>query len=318
MAKQPPPPPDHASPPTDDGPEPGTRGCAVVLALGGGGARGVAHLGFLQVLLRTQVRVSAVAGSSIGAVVAALLATGTDFEHSDPLLDRLRRCAPHNPLPHGSLSARVVGLFQAARLIGSDLVGLGAETGACLEADLREMLGDRDIASLPLPLALTATDLLTNEYVELRRGPLARAVHASAALPGVFTPVPWGDRLLADGGILANVPVRAARHLRQSNEPVVAVSVSPPPASELPRTGFGLLLHSSQLCAQALQERDEQEADVVVRVDLPADLSVFDFERSDEALAAGRAAGSSALGTIATACASRGAGELDIPPYGRA
>ncbi len=161
----------------------------VGVALGGGSARGYAHIGVLAALERRGIVPDVVVGTSFGAVVGALYALG----HSPAQLrldaERLRR---RDVLPRiVDLGLRHGALFAGRRL----------------ESYFRDLVGDARIEELPRTLAVVATDVDSGERVVLRSGPLATALRASASLPGVFAPVPWGGRRLVDGGIGAPVPL---------------------------------------------------------------------------------------------------------------
>lgn len=181
----------------------------LALALGGGGVKGYAHLGFLSVLEEAQVPVVAVAGTSIGAWIGALWVAGrsaqdimTWFRNLPPEIIRQRR--PEDRAAYWGFAGFEQALTQA----------LAPYTR---------------LEDLPKPFGVTAVDLHSGRLVYLVRGPLVRALLASAALPGVFPPVPWDDsHLLVDGGVLDNVPVRLARFLAPKT-PVVAVVLTATP-----------------------------------------------------------------------------------------
>lgn len=179
---------------------------AVSLALGGGGTRGLAHLGVLRYLESQGVKFKAVAGTSAGGIVAALLAAGYS---ADEMLARFRQ------IDHSKLYARRPG-------DGPSLLGV-----AGINQVLHEMLGERYFEDLRLPLALTAVDFYTGEEILLTQGRVVDAVLATIALPGIFPPQPWGKYYLVDGGLLDPVPVAAARKLAPKL-PVVAVVLSRP------------------------------------------------------------------------------------------
>jgi NTE family protein len=163
----------------------------VGLALSGGIARGPAHLGVLSVLEREGVEVAVTAGVSAGAIVAAIYCAGVTPERLAPLLETFGWRHIAQPVwPRR-------GLFSFARL----------------ERWLVDLIGDVQFADLPRPLAISATDMVTGEPVSLREGSVARAVHASCAVPGVVEPVEIGGRLLGDGGISNNLPARLARQM---------------------------------------------------------------------------------------------------------
>jgi NTE family protein len=192
------------------------------LALGGGGARGLAHVGVLQVLTREGLAPVAIAGTSMGAIVGALYAAGVSPDELATTLD----------------------VLDLKTLVGLTKFNLGP--GSVLSADpfearLREVL-PATFDDLALPFAAVAADLITGERVVLTSGDLPLAVRASMSLPVVFEPVRLGDALLVDGGIVDPVPVDAAREL--GGDPVLAVDVGPlrPPGSTVPAGGSKPLL----------------------------------------------------------------------------
>lgn len=159
------------------------------VALGGGSARGYAHIGVLAALERRGLRPDVLVGTSFGAVIAALYALGHSPAQLREDAERMRR---RDVLP------RIVD------------VGLGRGAlfaGRRLEAYFYGLVGDARIEDLPRTLAIVTTDVDTGERVVLRSGPLARALRASASLPGLFAPVAWEGRRLIDGGIGAPVPL---------------------------------------------------------------------------------------------------------------
>ncbi|QRG06589.1 patatin-like phospholipase family protein [Xanthobacter dioxanivorans] len=164
---------------------------AIGLALGGGAARGFAHIGVLKVLEKNRIRPSVIAGTSIGAVVGGIWAAGK--------LDMLEAWAL-------SLTKRnVLGLLDFA-LGGAGLIG-----GRRLVELMRREVGDLSIEDLPLVFAAIATELGTGHEIWLTRGDFVEAIRASYALPGIFTPVKVGGRWLMDGALVNPVPVSAAR-----------------------------------------------------------------------------------------------------------
>lgn len=163
----------------------------VALVLGAGGARGLAQIGVLEALDARGIEISAIAGSSSGALVGGVYAAGklTEFREQLVKLDRrgfLRLLDP------------VIG--RAGLLGGSRLV-----------ARMREVVGDPDIEALPIPFTAVAVDLMRQREVWLRSGPLWQAIRASFAVPGLFTPHVVHGRELVDGGLLAPLPIAATR-----------------------------------------------------------------------------------------------------------
>ncbi len=155
------------------------------LALGGGGMKGLAHVGALSVLEEVGIQPDFIAGCSIGAVIGAFYASGYRAEHMSYIL----KSSP----PASMFSWRFdgLGLFDVSRF----------------RDFLYEHLGNKRIEQLPIPLALVTTDLETGNECVLDHGPLVPAVLASSAVPGIFPPVEVGGRLLVDGGLVNNLPV---------------------------------------------------------------------------------------------------------------
>lgn len=170
----------------------GERDRPIGLVLGAGGARGLAHIGVLKVLRRAGVPVDLVVGASMGSLVGAAFAAGV----------------PPEQMERDVGATRWLDYFSQITLHGSGLIGLTR-----IKAALDRLFEGRTFADLEVPLAVVAVSLGSGEVVTLREGPVADAVLASIAVPIVFPPVPWGDDLLVDGGVLAPVPVEVARAL---------------------------------------------------------------------------------------------------------
>ena len=177
----------------------------VGLALGSGGARGWAHLGVLQALREKGIEVDVVAGTSMGAVIGSFFAAGRE----DVLLELARNLDWKRLRP----------FFWEVTLSRS-----GLTDGRKLLEEFRKMLGLREFRELDLPFRAVATDLDTGGEVVLSSGNLLQAVRASISLPGLFSPVRVGKRLLVDGGLVNPVPVSVAREM--GAQTVIAVDVS--------------------------------------------------------------------------------------------
>jgi NTE family protein len=174
------------------------------LALGGGAARGFAHIGIVRTLIAHGIVPNVVVGTSIGAVVGGSYAAG----HLDTLEEWARSLQPRN----------ILGYLDI-RLNGSGLIG-----GDKLAAQLEAALGQTDIEDLPLKFATVATEVRTGHEIWLTHGRMVDAMRASYALPGIFSPVLVGDRWLVDGALVNPVPVSAARAL--GAEIVIAANLS--------------------------------------------------------------------------------------------
>lgn len=215
------------------------------LALGGGSFRGLAHVGVLEVLDHEGLRPSWVTGTSAGAIAAALLAFGVSPTEMHEAVES-------------------VGWGTIARV--RPLVPIGTLTNEGLGAALVRTLGDARIESSDIPLQVVATDISTGERVLLDQGPVAPAVMASSCVPGLFMPVEIDGRLLVDGALVENVPVRAAREFRDGV--VVAVSLG----LDLPftrlRNAAQVLVNAFEIAVDAQTRRQLQTADVAIEPDL--------------------------------------------------
>src|SRR3954453_1989992 len=174
------------------------------LALGGGAARGFAHIGIVRTLVAHGIIPNVVVGTSIGAVVGGAYASG----HLDAVEEWAR-----------SLQPRSVFSYLDIRLNGSGLIG-----GAKLAAEIEATMGHNLIEDLPVKFATVATEVRTGHEIWLTHGPMVDAMRASYALPGIFSPVLVGDRWLVDGALVNPVPVSAARAL--GAEIVIAANLS--------------------------------------------------------------------------------------------
>ena len=208
------------------------------LALSGGGAKGCAHVGVLRQLERMHIPVDYIAGTSMGAVVGALYASGMtadEIEKELTTIDWEEALSDATAFEHLTYRRK----FESIRYPSTVEVGLregkivspaGIRTGQKLSFLLARYLlphlDQRDFNSLPIPYAAVATDLETGDPVVLRSGDLAEAVRASMSIPGAFTPVPWEGRILVDGGVVMNVPVDVAREM--GADIVIAIDIAAP------------------------------------------------------------------------------------------
>jgi len=249
----------------------------LALALGGGAGLGWAHIGVLRALAARDVEVVAVAGTSIGAVAAACLAGG----HLDAL----------------ETLARAVDRREVMRFLDVDPRRGSVLGGRTVRNRLRAVFGEARLETLAMPVALVAADLVSGREVAMTGGPVVEAILASIAIPGVFPPVRRDGMVLIDGGVVAPVPVRAARAL--SPAPVVAVNLQGdyqrrsatvlPPAPRagllrLGRAGLALLLAEHARMSLALDPPDVELRLPVGHVDERS------FTQADELIEIGAAA----------------------------
>lgn len=244
------------------------------LALGGGFARGFAHLGVLRVLEQHRIPVTHIAGTSVGSILGAAYASGTT-------IDRIVECCR-------ALRFRDIARWRVSRL--------GLASNQRLAELIERVFDSRQFEDLSIPLAVVATDLSTGEPVVFTQGNLVDAIRASCAFPGLFEPVEIGTRCLADGGLVAPVPTRAARALGASF--VLGVSVGLQDGSRGAPTNVFQVVSRAVSAAQKHQtELWERHADLVLRPDVQS-LAWDDFARAEEAIEAGAAAARRALPRI--------------------
>ena len=240
------------------------------LALGGGAARGFAHIGVIQVLEEAGIRVDLVAGTSAGSLVAALYAAGRN----------------------GSTLARLALAMDESAITDWAFPGRGLIRGEALARYVREQTGGKLIEQLPLPLGIVATDLDSGEPVLFQRGDVGAAVRASSAVPAIFQPVKIGTREYVDGGLVSPVPVRFARQM--GADVVIAVDISSPPDGNATGDPFKLLLQTFAIMGRSINQFELKDADVVLRPRL-AGVSSADFTARQRAIDAGRVAATAAL-----------------------
>jgi NTE family protein len=263
------PPPAAAAP---DVPEP-----RIALVLGGGAARGFAHIGVIRVLEQERIPVDLVVGTSVGSLIGAIYASDKDsFElewtafqlEKDDLFD--------------------FGLVNA-------FIGMGYARGEKLESFVKARVKQPTIEQLRIPFAAVATDLNWGERVVLDRGPVARAVRASSAIPGVFEPVMHQGKLLVDGGVVDNIAVDVARE--KGADLVVAVDISENLGNTNIKNLVDVMLQATNIMFARNVAALRGGADVLVT---PAvgDVGTLDFTQKKRCMQAGIEAGRKAVPAI--------------------
>ena len=242
------------------------------LALGGGAARGFAHVGVIQVLEQAGIRPDLVVGTSAGSLVAAMYASGMN----------------------GAQLEKAALTMEEATLTDWTLpiLGRGMLRGEALSRYVRKAVDGKLIEQMKLPLGVLATDLSNGQGVLFRRGDTAMAVRASSAVPGVFTPVTIAGRDYVDGGLVAPVPVRQARDM--GAEVVLAVDISSPPEGNAANGSVQILLQTFAIMGQSINRHELADAEVVVRPALKG-VGSADFSARQRSIVAGRAAMQAAL-----------------------
>lgn len=235
------------------------------LALGGGAARGFAHIGVIQVLEEAGIRPDLVVGTSAGSLVATLYASGK----AGPELARLALAMDESALTDWSYPGR--GLIR----------------GEALARYVREHTAARQIEQMSLPLGIVATDLDSGAPILFQRGDAGVAVRASSAVPALFQPVRIGNREYVDGGLVSPVPVRFARQM--GAELVIAVDISSTPEGNATGDALRMLLQTFAIMSRSINQFELKGADVVLRPRLDG-VSSADFASRNHSIGAGRAA----------------------------
>lgn len=215
---------------------PGDERLKVGLALSGGGARGSAHIGVLMALEELGIKVDYIAGTSMGAIIGGMYASGYSPEQIEEILlamdwERALRDRPDRvdrTMRTKELEAQFLIPYRLGFNGGEFQLPLGLIEGQHLDQVFREILqpvvGIHDFSELPIPFKAVATDLVTGEEVVLSQGSLPDSLRASMSVPGVFSPVTIDDRLLVDGGMSNNLPVSVVRDM--GADIVIAVDIS--------------------------------------------------------------------------------------------
>ncbi|WP_394791674.1 patatin-like phospholipase family protein [Rhodoferax sp.] len=239
----------------------------VGLALGGGAARGFAHVGVLQVLEEAGIRPDLVVGTSAGSLVASLYASGKTGAQMQQVAETMEEAA---------FTDWTLPIFSRGMLRGDALARY-----------VNSLVASRTIEAMPLPLGIVATDLNSGEAVLFRRGDTGTAVRASSAVPAVFQPVKIAGHEYVDGGLVSPVPVRFAHQM--GAELVIAVDISSAPEGNLANDTMQILLQTFAIMGKSINTYELRDADVVVRPSLLGVKSA-DFGARRRAIEAGRAA----------------------------
>ena len=249
-----------------------TRAPRIGLALGGGAARGFAHIGVIQVLEQHGIKPELVVGTSAGSLVAALYASGRNGAQLEQAALRMEEAA---------ITDWTLPIFNRGLLRGDALARY-----------VNQQVQSRPIQDMKLALGIVATDLANGQGVLFQRGDTGTAVRASSAVPGVFSPVAIGGRDYVDGGLVAPVPVQQARQM--GAEFVIAVNISSPPEGNSTSDAFQVLMQTFDIMGQTINRYALGEADLVIKPDLRG-VGSADFGARQRSIVAGRAAMQAAL-----------------------
>lgn len=242
------------------------------LALSGGAVLGFAHIGVLKVLQERGIKIDCVAGTSVGSLVGAFLASGYDWRG----MWEIGR----------NLSWRVLGKVVFPKK--------GLLDGSRIKKFVESQLGKINIENLKIPYAAIAVDIENGEEVVFKDGDLGFAVQASCSIPGIFTPVEWKGRILVDGGLRNIVPVKVCKEL--GCDFVIAVKLIPGTQSRKADNIFEILLNTHDMIVRKIAESSEK-GDVDIIPDLSG-LNSYEFSQAEELLQRGEEAGRRAFSAI--------------------
>jgi NTE family protein len=243
------------------------------LALGGGAAKGFAHIGVIKMLEANGIHADVVAGTSAGSVVGALYASGMDpFQ----------------------MQEQAFGMDEA-KIRDVQFFSRGLVQGQKLQDYVNQLVGNRPIEKLKLPFAAVSTQLEDGHRTVFVRGNTGQAVRASSSIPGVFEPVEISGRHYVDGGVVSPVPVDAARQL--GADLVIAVDISSKADGSNPQGMLGVVGQSISIMGQKLGEQELARADVVIRPKVNQ-IGATDFEQKNQAILEGERAALAAMPAI--------------------
>jgi len=242
----------------------------VVLALGGGGARGLAHIGVLQALREAGIKIGGIVGTSMGALIGSTFAAGTDLYYLE----------------------RVVDALGWEDLIDFSLPRLGLVDGAKVKTVIDLLTKGKKFEELDLEFWAVATDLHTGEEVIFKEGPLAPAIRASISIPGLFKPVELSGKVFVDGAVVAGVPVGIAKQM--GGDLTVGVNVGFDHTHHKISNLFDVLSKVMDIMGNRLDRYQLDLADLRLAPQL-GDIGTTHFHRAKECVAIGRAAAEAAV-----------------------
>jgi len=256
---------------------PPLRKVKIGLALGGGAARGFAHIGVIKALEANGIMADVVVGTSAGSVVGALYAAGNNA-------GALQKMAYE--MDEAAISDWALPLFGSKS---------GVLKGVALQSYVNKAVGNRPIEKLKLPFGAVASDLKSGQPILFARGNTGQAVRASSAVPGVFQPVTIGSRTYVDGGLVAPVPVRFAKEM--GAEFIIAVNISTQTEAQAAVSSLEVIMQTFSIMGQRINQYELRDADVVIQPPL-GNMASNDFASRARAMQAGEKATLALMGQI--------------------
>ncbi|WP_028080651.1 patatin-like phospholipase family protein [Solimonas soli] len=278
-------PPPEPPPPAPEPPPPPK----IAFVLGGGGARGFAHIGVLKMLDAQGLKPDLIVGTSAGSVAGALYAYGYNAFDLQQMAFELDR----------------------ATITDWSMFGKGLIRGEALQNFVNQAVHNTPIEQLKIPFACVATRVDTGQAVLFQRGNVGQAVRASSSVPGVFQPAPIGALEYVDGGLVSPVPVRYARQLGATF--IIAVDVATPPAGTATTGKLDTVMRTFEIMGQSLRDAELPQADVIITPDLSG-ISSSNFDSKQMAILQGERAAVAAMPAIRAKLGERMSPSLAMPP----
>jgi len=247
----------------------------VGLVLSGGASRGFAHVGVIKVLEQNDIPIDIIVGTSAGSLTGALYAYYGDI----------------NMLERAARDLTVEDIFDFS-ILG---IGVGLVKGENIITYVEETIKVKNIEDLKIPYAAVAADLNTGEMVIFDSGPLSTAVRASTSIPGIFTPLNLGGRVLVDGGIVNSMPVDVARDM--GADVIIAVDVTAHTTNYDVKNMVDIIIQTFNIMGAQVNKYKYEDADVIIRPDVRG-VGIIDFSRKDFLILQGERAARTALPLI--------------------
>lgn len=266
------------------------------LALGGGGARGIAHIGILRVFEKEGIPIDLIVGTSIGALVGGAFASGINTHRMEELIhsfldspafrnSAIKSIRDIHSCKKLSVAQKIQAFFKNRYFVAQALFRIGMLQHEDFQAMVDYFLPDIQIQECPIKFCAVATDLVSGQAVVLSEGPIRRAVMASCAVPGAVPPVEYDGKLLSDGGIVYLVPTTVARE--QGAGFVIGVSVNTELVSGQEfRSAMDIYVRSTEIMGYHLERCRLMDANVVLRPDVGR-LHWTEFDLADDLISEG-------------------------------
>lgn len=253
----------------------------IALALGGGGAKGMAHVGVLEVLKENNIPIDLIVGTSAGSIVGALYADQQDITRLKTIMLNSKKWDVIDPT--------IFSVYKSTFLLS------GLAEGNAIKHFLYKHLKHEQIEDLPIPFVAVAANISKNVAHGFTSGPVVHSVYASSAIPPIFTPIKLYGDFYIDGGVIEPVPVRMAK--RYNPKILIAVDITSKPTTDMPRSMLGLTYQSISLFYYELSHMQSSQADIIIQPNIH-DFGLLDDHEAEAMYLAGKEAAIKAIPKI--------------------